>query len=355
MRGPQGEAGSPGDAGLDAFKTEALRKSVTAQATGQKAGALFRYDISSPVTLPRQQAALIPVVAQDVDAEKVLIFNADSGSRFPLNAMRLHNVTGLHLKGGPVTLFDGGTYAGDARMEDVPPGDTRLLSYAVDLSVEGERQGPAVVAVDTTMTLKRGVLIVGRRERHETTYSFKSKADAARTILVEHPFQAQYKLVAPAAATERTAEVYRCAVTVPPGKSQTLKVVVERVSPVTVAIVDEDINAVAAYATRREISEKLRAALQEVVQRRRRVQELQAAAANRAQEVQSINADQDRIRKNMTALDKASALYKRYVASLDAQESRIENLRQEATRLRAQAEAADRELRAYLDTLTIAE
>ena len=71
----------------------------------------------------------------------------------------------------------------------------------------------------------------------------------------------------------------------------------------------------------------------------------------RAADVKSISDDQERIRKNMMALDKASALYKRYVGELDSQETKIENLRQEATRLRGQAETAERELRAYVDGL----
>ncbi len=354
--GPAGEAGPVGPnygRGNDkqADDRELLRRSVAAQATGQRAGALFQYNITMPVTLPRQQAALIPVIAQDVEADKVLLFNADSGSRFPLNAVRLRNVTGLHLKGGPVTLFDDGVYAGDARMEDIPPGDTRLLSYAVDLSVEGERQGPAATSVETSVSLKRGVLIVGRRERIETTYTLKSKSDKPRTVLIEHPFQADYKLMAPEKALERTAALYRFSVPLAAGQAQALKVVVERPLSQTFAIVDADIDTLMNYSTRKEISAKLRATLQEVIQRRRRVQELQAAAANRAQEVQSINADQDRIRKNMNSLDKASALYKRYVSELDSQETRIESLRQEAARLRSQAEAADRDLRAYIDTL----
>ena len=57
----------------------------------------------------------------------------------------------------------------------------------------------------------------------------------------------------------------------------------------------------------------------------------------------------------MTALDKASALYKRYVGELDTQETRIENLRQEAVRLRGQAETADHDLRAYVDSLPTVE
>lgn len=377
--GPQGPLGDKGDSGavaparrlgnlllspgvnnrdLDALTADnsaIFRQSVEAQAAGQKAGELFQYNITSPVNLPRQQSALIPVVAQDVEAEKVSIFNADSGSKFPLNAIRLHNTTTLHLKGGPVTLFDEGVYAGDSRTEDVPPGDTRLLSYAVDLSVEGERQNPAVNTVETSLILKRRVLTLTLRERTETVYTFKSKADKPRSVLIEHPFQADSKLVLPEKAAERTASLYRFAVTVAPGKSQTLKIVTERPLLQTYAVLDSDLRILAVYTERKDISPKLKAALQEVIQRRKRVQELQEEAAARNAEVQSISNDQDRIRKNMTALDKASALYKRYVGELDAQETRIENLRQEAVRLRSQAETADRDLRAYLDSLPVVE
>ena len=122
------------------FGLEAAANSVTAQAQGASAGELFAYNVTTPVTLPRQQAAMIPVIAQGVAADKVSLYNADADPRYPLNAVRLKNTTGLHLKGGPVTLFDGDTYAGDALVEDVPPGDTRLISYAVDQSIVGERQ-----------------------------------------------------------------------------------------------------------------------------------------------------------------------------------------------------------------------
>ncbi len=349
-------AGSGGGAALNRFQSSGLvRGSVAAQAEGQSAGELFQYNITTPVTLPRQQAAMIPVIAQDIDGEKVSLYNADTGPRFPLNAVRVKNTTTLHLKGGPVTLFDDGVYAGDARMEDIPPGDSRLVSYAVDLSVEGERQGPAASTTETSLSLRRGVLTVSRRERLETTYTLKSRADKARTVLVEHPFRSEYKLVAPAAAAERAANYYRFAVAVPPGTSQTLKVAVERPLSQTIAILDGDLNALAFFANRKDIAPRLREALQEVVQRRRRVQEREQLAASREGEIEAIGKDQDRIRKNMVALDKASALYKRYVGELDRQETRIQNLRQEAGRLRKEAAEADRDLRAYVDNLSISE
>ena len=37
---------------------------------------------------------------------------------------------------GPITVFDGGNYAGDAEIDDVQPGAERLISYAMDLDTE---------------------------------------------------------------------------------------------------------------------------------------------------------------------------------------------------------------------------
>ena len=40
---------------------------------------------------------------------------------------------------GPVTVLDKGGYAGDARIDNVPPGQERLLSYGIDLDMLGRR------------------------------------------------------------------------------------------------------------------------------------------------------------------------------------------------------------------------
>jgi hypothetical protein len=220
---------------------------------------------------------MIPVIARDVTADKVSLFNPDSagGQRFPLNAVRVRNNTGLHLKAGPVTIFDEGVYAGDARMEDIPPGDSRLVSYAVDLAVEGERQGEGVTSTETALSLRRGVLTITRRERVSTTYTLKSKADKPRTVLVEHPFRPEYTLVQPQKAEERSANYYRFAVALAPGKSEKLTVVTERPISTTLGLINADLNSLAVYATRADVPAPIREALQEVVQRRRRVQELQ--------------------------------------------------------------------------------
>ena len=54
----------------------------------------------------------------------------------------------------------------------------------------------------------------------------------------------------------------------------------------------------------------------------------------------------------MDALDKASALYKRYVSELDAQETHIQTARQEIANLGRLLAAAKLALQAYTDKLS---
>jgi hypothetical protein len=174
-------------------------------------------------------------------------------------------------------------------------------------------------------------------------------------VLVEHPFDAEYKLLAPDRATERTAALYRFAVTVPPGKSETLKVVTQRPVSEDAAVLTAGPPDILAYAGRKEVSVAIRQSLQEVVQRRQHVQDLEQQAADQEAQIKTIGEDQDRIRRNMEALDKASALYKRYVTELDDQETKLQSLRQEAQRLHAQAAVAQQDLQSFVDKLTVAE
>ena len=355
--GAFGAGGLPGGgggraAGRFAFNN-VMRSSVTAQATGEKSGELFRYDITTPVNLPRQQAAMIPVIAQDMQGEKISLYNADSDPRFPLNAFRLKNNTKLHLKGGPVTLFDEGTYAGDARMEDIPPGDSRLITYAVDLGVEGDRKQKVAPQERITFIIRRGVLTTSRSNRAETEYILKNRDSKPRTVLVEQPYSADWKLIEPEKPAERTPNLYRFSVSIPPGETKTLKVTLEMPVSEQIALLGSDLNVLEYYIKRGETPENIKAVLREAMTRRHKIADLRAQATANDASIAEIERDQDRIRKNMTALDKNSALYQRYVKTLDDQETRMQNLRKEALRLRNAAADAEREFAQYLDGVNL--
>ena len=79
---------------------------------------------------------MLPILNSDVKAEKFSIYNPAVQPKHPLNGLKLTNRPSLHLMQGPITVFDDNTYAGDALIQDIPPGSARLIGYALDLDTE---------------------------------------------------------------------------------------------------------------------------------------------------------------------------------------------------------------------------
>ena len=110
-------------------------RNLDPQAAAASLGDLFEYRIKEPITLRKNQSALVPIMSAEIEAEKVSLWNRRSGSGRPLRAVWLTNATGLTLDGGSMTLIDGDAFAGEGLLEPLKAGEKRLLSYAADLGV----------------------------------------------------------------------------------------------------------------------------------------------------------------------------------------------------------------------------
>ncbi len=325
---------------------------IGAAAAGRHTGELFSYTLKTPLNLPRQQAAMIPIISGAIDADRISLYNFEIDPKFAMNGLRVHNNSGLHLKGGPITLFDGAAYAGDSRMEDVAPGDTRIITYAVDQGVICNHEVPRDDAKVVSIRAKAGVLTQQSKNVTETLYTFRSTLDKPRTMVIEHPRDAEETLAEPAKPGEKTDTLYRFQIQVPAKKTVAFKVTTVKVNSETVSIVDANSDTLYQYYEEKTISPRVKQALQALIVRRRKVAELKAAAANRKAEIAGISTDQERIRRNMGALDHNSPLYKRYTGELDAQETKIASLRADYARLSNQAATADRDARKFADTIS---
>ncbi len=73
---------------------------VSTMATATKLGDFFQYAIDKPVTLPRQKAALLPIVNKDVEGVRCSIYNERTQAKFPLLGLKFKNTSGLHLMQG---------------------------------------------------------------------------------------------------------------------------------------------------------------------------------------------------------------------------------------------------------------
>jgi hypothetical protein len=170
-----------------------LGASVATAAAAERLGDFFQYVVEKPVTLPRQKSALLPIVGKDVEATRVSIYNEGAQPKFPLLGLRLKNTSGLHLMQGPVTVFEGGTYAGDARIADLQPNEERLISYAVDLGTEVKPETTADSGRLTHLKAVKGTLHSTTKLRETKTYTVKNRNPQDRVVLIEHPVRPDFK------------------------------------------------------------------------------------------------------------------------------------------------------------------
>ena len=105
-----------------------------APAEGVEAGALFSYRLAAPVDLRPHGSAMLPFLSGSVDVRRITLFNSrDEAGRA---AVRVSNITKQTLPAGPVTVFEGGGFAGETGIERLKPGQRTFLAFAVDLDAE---------------------------------------------------------------------------------------------------------------------------------------------------------------------------------------------------------------------------
>src|SRR5262249_12894550 len=186
-----------------------LGQGVQSAAAASQLGDFFQYVLNQPVSLPRQKSALLPIVNKEIDGTRLSIYNQAVHAKFPMLGYKLKNSSGLHLMQGPITVFEGSTYAGDARVQDVSPGDERLISYAVDLGTEVEAKSHVPPQRLVSLRIQRGILIQTNKVREEKTYTATNRSGQERTLWIEHPYRPEFTLVSTEKPVERTQEVYR--------------------------------------------------------------------------------------------------------------------------------------------------
>ena len=324
--------------------------SVQSIAQAQEVGVLFQYQVPD-VTLPRQRSAMLPIVNEGIAIERVSIYNQSVQAKHPLNGALVTNSTGKHLPAGPLTVFDGGAYAGDAQVGQLPPGEHRLLSYAIDIPVTVDPQAVKEESHITSGKIVDGALWTRSVRVALQEYRAHDSAEAGRTLIIEHPRREGWKLTDTPDPSETTDALYRFRVTVAAGKDATLTVKETQTEDESFAILDLPGENLTWYANNGAIAPKVRVALQQAAQLKAQVAEAERLRETKQQEVQAIVQDQNRMRENMRTVNQNSEYYRRLLTKLNDQETKVEGLQTEGDRLQADAEAKRQALAEFLRTL----
>jgi hypothetical protein len=342
---------------LSVADTAVGRTGAGASNTGTDTGFLFEWTFKDPVTIARGQSVMLPLTEGEVEARKVLIFNgrtASSSGTHPQIGAQLTNTTGQKLPPGPVTVFDSGSYAGDALVSFLGAGEKRLLSYADDLSVSGTVSSN-VRRVISAVKISGGVMTITRKTSREITYTFNNTSPEEKNIVIEHPVWFNAALALPEKADERTDSVYRFNRTLPARRSFSFQVVEETPASERFSLTGTSIDSqeFVSFMSNREIPENVRVALQQAAA----LKEAANAAASQVNETDAeltrAQTEQDRIRDNLTAVGTDTPAREQYLARLQEIDVHIDTINADYDKALAASRAANRAYNDYIAGLEL--
>jgi hypothetical protein len=337
---------------FEANQAAGTLEGTTTVANTQDLGDLFEYKLKDNVTIRKNQSALVPILQTRLDAEKVSVWSASQS--MALRALWINNTSALTFDGGTFNVLEGDAFAGEGLMDPIKPGEKRLLSYAADLGllVDAKLQGEAQRV--TKVSIAHGAMMQTTQERESRTYTVRNRDTASRTVVIEHPARAGWKLTEGEDPVESSASYHRFRITVEPKKTTTL--VVKEYRPLTNRYLISNItdNEIKLFLEQKMINPEMERALRKVIVQKDGIAALEAEVGSRKSQITEISADQQRLRENMKALKGSAeekALVERYVRQMNQQEDRVQQLQHEMADLQQKRNAAQKTLNETIEGL----
>lgn len=298
------------------------------QAEAGNAGEMFAFTPSKPVTLERQQSTMIPLTLASLPAEKYSVFSSIPYNERvnPKFCISIENTSGLKLPAGPITVLDGGEYAGDALLEFLPEAEKRLIAYGDDIEVTGSKRADSTRTIET-IKMTDGVMTTSYRQVQSTTYLIRNANKKERTVIVEHAKNAGFELMTKQALAETTANKYRFKFKAAGNTGTELKVEEARTYQSTQKIFDMNSNTFISYTTNSEIPEKVRKAFASIITEKEKVTAAERALKTLQDRQTEIGKEQDRVRRNLEAVGSESQQGRAFLTKLLKLETELDELK----------------------------
>ena len=313
-------------------KRDAVSSTPT-QVRERKLGDLFEYEIEHPVTIRRNQSALVPIVLRSFEGRPVLLYNKQTRGENPMRCVEFKNSTGLTLEGGPVTVLEGGSYVGEAMLNTFKPDEQRLVPYAVELSVRVLDNIDNHFDPVQRVVIRQGVMKTHYGHVQQTKYTLNNKSDNEHTLHLDHlRLKDDWKLFDTLEPEEITQKYWRFKLPLPAKQITSFVVRQQRTLFRSHLLNDVGDQQLTLWVEQRYLDRKTEQILRQVVELRQKAAGLEEQIQRLERERSKLHEEQKRIRENLTSLGDRSSekdLRERYVRTLGTQEDRLEQIEKE--------------------------
>ncbi len=273
-----------------------------AKAEGTESGALFRYALAQPIDLRAHGSALLPFVSERVSVTPIAVVPRPGETA--RTGAHLQNTTQQTLPAGPIAVFAAGGFAGETALARTKPGESRILQFGFDLDVSLEesahvsRDEPRVVLFD------EGRLVEHFLRKRTVTLALINKSGRARKVYLPLSFvsNADVKGADALSYDEEKRQPMAIFESKSGGNDRRVLEVREGLTRTHEVDGEEGRERLRAFGRTTTLSPSQRAIFRKAVRLRDRAVALDAAVSRDQNDAFELNADLERVRKNLKVL-----------------------------------------------------
>lgn len=327
---------------------ETLATSVGAAAQGSKVAELFSFTATDKISIPRGQAALVPIVSKTLQGKRVVYYKAAFSPK-PTNAWVLRNDTDVTFEAGAVTFFEGSTSIGEGILaHTLPPGSQEVLPYAIDASIDVSCKTENKLQPYYKGTLVDGILNVTRVDTLINTWKITNRGKEEATFWLNQPVTTSYKLSKPEKPLKEVDNHYRFEVILKPGETKDFTVEEKRDVLESIDIGNADVTRVKLFASAEYLSPSLRALLDDVSGFMARKATFRRQINEWQDQTRRLSEEQDRLRQNVNTTSVGTPserdLRAKWMNALAAAEDSLTKLRGQIDEASAQVRQIDEDI-----------
>ena len=310
----------------------------------------FQYAITQPVTIHKNESAMVPILQEKLPAEQVTLWSPNSPT--PFRAIWLENTSKLTFDRGSFSIFEAGVFAGQGLLDPIHPAEKRLLSYAADQAIhvrtiplEGKREIRGVHISAQGFVQKRYAA------ESRTSYQVSNASEEPRTVVIEVPRQPNRTLSPESKAAETAPSLYRFRLAVASHSSATQLVADEGPDFENWKIGEDSDDTEALEALSKE-APAIADRIKPILDAQRSILQMKSQLSDLDGKTKSLTTDEARARENLTAL-KGNDAAKRFVDELNQSEDSLQSTRKETAVMTEKEKTAVESLRQLLLTTNI--
>ncbi|AHC16195.1 DUF4139 domain-containing protein [Salinispira pacifica] len=331
-------------------------------------GTLVEYEITRPVSVLSGSSAMVPILSETLAVDSYLSYTGGQNQSV-YRAVEFELPQNLQLVSGPLALYDGDGFAGEALLPYTSGGESQSVEYALEQGLVVSEERSSGDGIIRTIIISDGYLRSELLQTRTTDYHISAETEIGTPLVIRHPVNSGWTLqsgtvisgpeedeqnLEPSTRDEAQTRSFRLEPAQLNNSSlSTLRIreeqLISRRYELNSARQDLFLQLLSSSA----LSSEQRSVLNRLLEFRSTIDSLNDEARLLRNRRQRIYDEQQRISRNMENLDRESEIYRRYLEDLNDQEDNLVQIRRDLDRIDREIQQKRNQLENFISNIQL--